>query len=357
MKFLNYLSILLLFTSCWSNNPSGGTTDPPKDDYELLVGYTAGAEYTDQPQRYQGVPVDGDLRFFYWMDKDGEFDGVLPKDNTYISAITESENGKPNWSRFSNWDRLHKFKLRLPADHTPPIISTEAAFHPITETLFEYPNKNFLYAEWGDTPEQANAKIREWVLMFVANMNDVWGKRKWYWQFSSEPWPKDGDWLDVQDAYFATWLELPESDRPMLATPALPLHHAVDLQEFVPSEMRPYIDLVCSHPYPLRDNRFVNEPQLIIDDMNLTKAFRDAYLPNAELAFTELGFPNNSEQTQYDVLKTGIDHARRIKAKYVHIYNIVQQTKAEPFRFSFLVYPMDSNNVARPVKAFSLMQN
>ena len=322
-QLLNFTVLLfaLFFMGCPDlptplNPPPGGedttvVVNPPQGVLDLLVGVTSSPKTHDHMDDITHINPRL-FRAYYLIEKDMP-KGTVPSSATFVATPLEYDKTL-DWHVYSNFKRFEKFSEKLGTDQKI-MLSTETIIMP-DGSQSKFPNKNYLYAQWG-----SDEKIIEWVHVFIENMNNAIGENKWIWQLSSEPWITD--WQKIQKAYIKGW-ETFEGVKPVLATAALPLgqgqesnkYFEGELTDFVPVEFRDKFTYLTFHSYSLDNkNEWVKDTGINKKDIDAAVKFRDDHMPKAILRMTEFNFPLEVDEVvdqdyQFTHVKEVIDYCK-----------------------------------------------
>lgn len=335
--------------------------EPPSDGLKLY--FTADPGVTD----FMFEINTGDKKLprglrTYWLQDKENPPNTVPADVEYITPPKKYDKTLP-WRVYSNFIRMRGARDAIDSQGETDVImiSTENIFGP-NGIIYGFPNKNWPTNAWGRTPEAAKAKIKEWARAFIDGNNNYIGVGSWVWQFSSEPW--DIDWQFVQAAYYEAWLETPVELRPKLASAALPIGQGEtteegtnkwfdgELTDFIPEYMRKDISIVCVHAYALDNLKWVDDPSIATDIIQRALDFTAEYLPHANVQVTEFGYPGTDQETQYNHLKAIIDWCKtKPRINKMYAFNLIQINSNDIFNDCFFTYK-DRNKPPR--KAYSL---
>lgn len=320
----------------------------------LIVGVTGGAEVHDHYTKINVPSHPLHWRAYYLQSKDHEYN-TYPSEVNFKVAPKEYDSSL-GWHVYENQNRFRSIaKLQKENPGSTLMISTENLYGPNGE-YYGFPNKNWRFSHWG-----SQEKIIQWTKMFISNMNTALGEGNWIWQLSSEPW--DVDWQQVQKGYIEGWLSFPASQRPQLATPALPIgqgsatetgtnqYFKGTLQDFVPAEYRKYYSYVCTHAYALDNhNNWVNDPSIPIAVIQKAVLFRNTYMPHAKVRVTETGYPATDQDIQYQHIKEILSYCEEEKAlDAVYLYNYLQLPGGGVFDNCYI-----ADTEKQPTKAYYL---
>lgn len=199
------------------------------------------------------------------------------------------------------------FRFRSLNDRTRKLIGAPEAIMNFDGTFRDFPNKNFLIWEYGNTPIEQFSKIyNHWRAFLEAN-----GENFQYLELDNEPWGMCYHELDLvvrarMQAYIdyneARGRSNPKDMLPKIGSMALPLGQGSNYKlqlEDVSKILLPYeeyISYISIHIYPIDNRGWTTDFDVAFDQIRIAEEFRKINFLDSELWITETGSELNESE-------------------------------------------------------------